>query len=233
LLKVQELEDYLKNINGNDRTSQGVRLLEVEQAFINNFSVINFEQMSELNNQLANQIQQIPKSELNKVPDFLKKIPEGTVLFYPLILENRLELVLFSQGNLPISRTVNIKQADLKILIEEFRAELLDRSSEKFREPASKLYNILIKPIESELKQAKADTILYAPDGLLRYVPLSVLYDQEASDGKNWLIEKYRISYLIPYSLSDFSPKSKAQFSILSKFGGKGGERRFGAILGL
>ena len=229
LLKVQELEDYLKNIKGTDRTSQGVRLLEVEKAFMKNFSVINFEQMSELNSKLANQIQQIPKSELNKVPDYLQKIPQGTVLFYPLILENRLELVLFSQGNLPISRTVNITQDELKTLIEEFKVELLDLSSEDFKEPASKLYNILIKPIESELKQAKADTILYAPDGMLRYVPLSALYDPEANDGKHWLIEKYRISYLIAYSLSDFTPKSKAEFSVLAgAFGGKGGERRFG-----
>lgn len=32
LLKVQELEDYFKNIKGSDRSAQGVRLLEPEKA---------------------------------------------------------------------------------------------------------------------------------------------------------------------------------------------------------
>jgi CHAT domain-containing protein/Tfp pilus assembly protein PilF len=228
-LKVQELEDYLKNIKGTDRTSQGVKLLESEQAFIRDVAVIDFEQMPELNRQLANQIQQIPKSELNQVPDYLKKIPQGTVLFYPLILEDRLELVLFSQNSPLISRTVNIKQDDLKILIQDFKAELLDRDSEDFREAATKLYNVLIKPIEADLKQARAEAILYAPDGLLRYVPLGALYDENPEDGKHWLIEKYRISNLIAYSLSDFSPKQKTQPNILAgAFGGKTGEKRFG-----
>jgi CHAT domain-containing protein len=100
----------------------------------------------------------------------------------------------------------------------------LDASSEDVREPAIELYNLLIKPIEKDLIAIKAQTILYAPDGQLRYVPISALYD-----GKQWLIEKYRISNLISYSLSDFTTKPKMQPTILAgAFGGKGGERKFG-----
>ncbi|MCA6519295.1 MAG: CHAT domain-containing protein, partial [Pseudanabaena sp. M110S1SP2A07QC] len=67
---------------------------------------------------------------------------------------------------------------------------------------------------------------LYAPDGILRYIPLAALYD-----GNQWLIEKYRISNLIAYILSDFSPHSQSQPSILAgAFGGKAGERKFGQI---
>ena len=226
LLKVQELEDYLKNIKGNDRTAQGIRLLEPEKTIIAQLSGISKDQIPELNRQLANQIQQLPKSELNKVPDYLKQIPQGTVLFYPLILSDRIELVLFSANATPISRTVKISQEKLEKLIADFRSGLLDAGSEDLKEPAKKLYNLLIKPIETELIQAKAETILYAPDGRLRYVPLAALYD-----GKQWLIEKYRISNLIAYILSDFSPRSKSQPSILAgAFGGKVGERKFGQI---
>ncbi|MCL1491550.1 MAG: CHAT domain-containing protein [Pseudanabaena sp. Salubria-1] len=226
LLKVQELEDYLKNIKGNDRTAQGIRLLEPEKTIIAQLSGISKDQIPELNRQLANQIQQLPKSELNKVPDYLKQIPQGTVLFYPLILSDRIELVLFSANATPISRTVKISQEKLEKLIADFRSGLLDAGSEDLKEPAKKLYNLLIKPIETELIQAKAETILYAPDGRLRYVPLAALYD-----GKQWLIEKYRISNLIAYILSDFSPRSKSKPSILAgAFGGKVGERKFGQI---
>ncbi|GBO55634.1 hypothetical protein APA_3785 [Pseudanabaena sp. lw0831] len=226
LLKVQELEDYLKNIKGNDQTAQGIRMLEPEKTISAQLSGISKEQIPELNRQLANQIQQLPKSEINKVPDYLKQIPQGTVLLYPLILSDRLELVLFSANTIPISRTVKISQEKLERLIVDFRSGLLDAGSEDVTEPAKELYNLLIKPIETELTQAKAETILYAPDGRLRYVPLAALYD-----GKQWLIEKYRISNLIAYILSDFSPRSKSQPSILAgAFGGKTGERKFGQI---
>jgi CHAT domain-containing protein len=224
LLKVQELEDYLKNIKGNDRTAQGVRLLEPEKAISTQPSGLNKEKLSEINQQLTHQIQQLPKPEINRVPDYLQQIPQGTVLLYPLILRDRLELILFSNNNIPVNRTVKISQEKLEKLIVDYRSGLLDAGSEDVKEPAKELYNLLIKPIEAELIQAKAETILYATDGQLRYVPLAALYD-----GKQWLIEKYRVSNLIAYILSDFVPQSKAQPSILAgAFGGKSGDRKFG-----
>jgi CHAT domain-containing protein len=224
LLKVQELEDYLKNIKGSDRTTQGVRILEPEKALSSQLREISTEKAPELNRQLASQIQQLSKSEINKVPDYLKQIPQGTVLLYPLILGDQLEIIFFSPNSLPISRTVKISKAKLESLITEYRSGLLDAGSEDVKDASKALYDVLIKPIESELVAAKANTILYAPDGILRYVPLAALYD-----GKQWLAEKYRISNLIAYSLSDFSPKPKTQPNILAgAFGGNAGAKKFG-----
>ncbi len=226
LLKIQELEDYLKNIKGSERTAQGVKLLEPEKAIISQLTAISNEKSSELNRQLASQIQQLPKSEINKVPDYLQKIPQGTVLIYPLIVGDRLEIILFSPNSLPISRNVSISKDKLEKLVAEFRAALIDDGSEDYQEPAVALYNLLIKPIEADLVQAQAKTILYAPDGILRYIPLAALYD-----GKQWLSEKYRVSNLIAYTLSDFSPKPKLSPNILAgAFGGKTGEKKFGQL---
>jgi CHAT domain-containing protein len=183
-----------------------------------------FEQIPNLNRQLANQIQSLPQSEINQVPTYLKQIPQGTVLLYPLILSDRLEMILFSPQSLPINRTVKISKERLETLIIDYRAGLLDASSEDYRESAIKFYNLLIKPIETELVQSKAQKILYATDGILRYVPLSAFYD-----GKKWLIEKYQISNLVAYSLSDFSPQPQATPKILAgAFGGKAEEKKFG-----
>ncbi|OYQ66127.1 hypothetical protein B9G53_05280 [Pseudanabaena sp. SR411] len=224
LLKFQELEDYLKNIKGSDRSAQGVRLLEPEKVISDKLLAVSFENSPEINNQLAKQIQQLPKSEINKVPDYLQKIPQGTALLYPLILGDRLEIILFSPNTLPISRTVKISPKEIETLVTDFRATLLDTGSEDYKEPAAQLYKLLIKPIEAELTQAKATKILYAPDGILRYVPLTALYD-----GKQWLAEKYRISNLIAYTLFDFSPQPKNTLNILAgAFGGKAGEKKFG-----
>ena len=224
LLKVQELEDYLKNIKGSDRSAQGVRLLAPEKAISDKLLAVSFENSPEINSQLANQIQQLPKTEINKVPDYLQKIPQGTALLYPLILGDRLEIILFSPNTVPISRTVKISQKELETLVTDFRAGLLDAGSEDVKEPAAQLYKLLIKPIEAELIQAKVTTILYAPDGILRYIPIAALYD-----GKQWLAEKYRISNLIAYSLFDFTPNQNIQPNILAgAFGGKAGEQKHG-----
>ena len=211
LLKVQELEDYLKNIKGSDRSAQGIRLLAPELAISDKLLAVSFDNAPSLNQQLANQLQQLPKTEINKVPDYLNQIPSGTVLIYPFILGDRLEIILFSPNSLPINRTVKISKDQLQELVTEFRTGLQDYGSEDVKEPAAKLYDLLIKPIEAELLQFKADTILYAPDGQLRYVPLAALYD-----GKQWLAEKYRISNLIAYTLTDFSANPKSQPSILA-----------------
>ena len=224
LLKVQEIEDYLKNIKGSDRSAKGVRLLEPEKAISDKLLAVSFDNSKEINSQIANQIQQIPKSEINKVPEYLQKISQGNVLIYPLILRDRLEIILFSPSTLPIHRTVKISKEKLEELIVEYRVELRDATSEDVKASSKALYEVLIKPIESELVTAKVDTILYAPDGILRYVPLAALYD-----GKQWLIEKYRISNLISYSLFDFSAKTKTQPNILAgAFGGKAGEKKYG-----
>jgi CHAT domain-containing protein/Flp pilus assembly protein TadD len=220
LLKVQELEDYLKNIKGSDRSAQGVRLLVPEQAISDKLLTINPDNSKDINNQLANQIQQLPKSEINKVPDYLNQIPQGTVLLYPFILGDRLEIILFAPNNLPIRRTVKISKEQLETLISGFISGLRDPSSEDFREPSIQLYNLLIKPIEAELVQFNAKTILYAPDGQLRYIPIAALYD-----GKQWLVEKYQISNIIAYTLSDFSPQPKNTPNILAGAFGKGNHK--------
>ena len=134
-----------------------------------------------------------------------------------MILGDSLEIILFSPNTMPIHRTVLIKQADLEELVKNFRSDLRDPTSEDVKESSKKFYDLLIKPIEAELKQAKTETILYAPDGLLRYIPLAALYD-----GRQWLVEKYRISNLIAYSLTDFDPKPKNIPSILAGAYGNG-----------
>jgi CHAT domain-containing protein/Tfp pilus assembly protein PilF len=224
LLKIQELEDYLKNIKGNDITAQGVRLLEPEKAISSQLANLNIEKIPELNRQLASQLKQLPKSEINKVPAYLQNIPQRAVLIYPLILDDRLELIVFSSGSIPANYTIPIKKEELTILINEFRASLMDWGSEDVMISSKNLYDLLIKPIEAELKQANADTILYAPDSFLRYVPIAALYD-----GKQYLIEKYRINNLIAYSLFDSTHNSLTNLRIYAgAFGGKAGERKFG-----
>ena len=56
------------------------------------------------------------------------------------------------------------------------------------RPAAEELYQIIVGPMAEDLRQAKAQTLMWSLDGTLRYLPLAALYD-----GKQYLIEQYRI----------------------------------------
>ncbi|MGB3638550.1 MAG: CHAT domain-containing protein, partial [Rivularia sp. (in: cyanobacteria)] len=77
--------------------------------------------------------------------------------------------------------------------------------------PAKKLYSWLIKPLEKDLKQSGAKTIIYAPDGQLRYIPLSALHD-----GEQWLVQRLNINNITAKSLTDFTAKPQPEPKVLA-----------------
>ncbi|MFM7888707.1 MAG: CHAT domain-containing protein, partial [Pseudanabaena sp.] len=227
LLKVQELQDYLQNVKGNERTAQGIYIFPEEVAQIQAIVTQPLNSLQPLidgNQRIVQELSRIPPTELNRVPDYLQKLPQGHALLYPLILDNRLELILFIPNKPPIHRSIAIKKSELSELVQDFKLELSNASSLDVLEPATKLYNTLIKPVEADL--AQTNTILYAPDGLLRYVPITALYD-----GQKWLVEKYSVNNLIAYSLSDFTPSTpKPLRTLAGAFGGAANSIKFGQM---
>ncbi len=230
LLKVQELEDYLKNVKGSEKTAQGVKLLPPEQHFFSShktFTDLEFSKNPAVNT-LVRQLSQIPQAELNPVPESLKNIPKNSVLLYPVILGDRLELVLFSPGSPPVHRSVAVKKEELEAAIVTFKTELSRRpvsveDTDDVKASAQKLYKWIIEPIKADLDRIKPQTITYAPDGKLRYIPLAALYD-----GKQWLVQQYRIHNIVSYNLTDFDAKPQPQMSVVAgAFGGKEKETRF------
>ncbi|WP_026735657.1 CHAT domain-containing protein [Fischerella sp. PCC 9605] len=138
---------------------------------------------------------------LRRLQDTLKQLKINAVLLYPLVLEDRLELLLVTPYTPPIRRSVAVKRQELSRAITEFRDALMNPPDDA-KAPGQKLYNWLIQPIEPALKEAKAKTIIYAPDGQLRYIPLAALYD-----GKEWLVQKYRVNNITAVSITDLNKR--------------------------
>ncbi|BAZ28647.1 tetratricopeptide TPR_3 [Cylindrospermum sp. NIES-4074] len=148
--------------------------------------------------------------QLNSLRTNLRQLNQKAVLLYPLVLDDRLELVVVTADAPPIHRTVPVKKEDLDKAIVEFRQALT--SPLKDSQPsANKLYNWLIKPIENDLKQADAKIILYAPDGKLRYIPLAALYD-----GKDWLVQRFVINNITAASLTKLENQSQKSLQTLA-----------------
>jgi CHAT domain-containing protein/uncharacterized protein HemY len=158
----------------------------------------------------------------------LREINQNAVMIYPLILEDRLELILVTPFSEPARYPVeDVDAAELNAVLVNFRQALNDPSSNP-QPIAQQLYDWLIAPMESDLEAIGAETILYAPDGALRYIPLAALHD-----GDQWLAETYRINHITAASLQNFTLSPSATPRILAAAFSEGihefqiGERSF------
>jgi CHAT domain-containing protein/Tfp pilus assembly protein PilF len=217
LLKVQDLQDYLKNVKGNDKTAKGIEL-RLQEKKLENIKLTELLSNPEAKKSIEELRQIAADQNRDKLlPSYLElkgrvqKLGHNSALFYPLILDNRLELVLFIPNSPPFHCPVkfdNIK-TDFVKKITNFREELSNKKMRPSAYPflladAQELYKFLIEPIEDKLRQAKIQTIIYAPDGELRHIPIAALYD-----GKQWLTQRFRINYITAIGLTD--PKSRSQ----------------------
>ncbi|MGB3494131.1 MAG: CHAT domain-containing protein, partial [Elainellaceae cyanobacterium] len=149
----------------------------------------------------------------------LQDLDQNAVLIYPLILEDRLELVLVTPFSEPTRYPVEVEREELNATIVEFRQALntpntltQDRSlAHDLRPAAQQLYEWLIAPMADDLDAIGAETILYAPDGALRYIPLAALHD-----GDQWLIERFLINHITAASLSNLNLRPDPQPQVLA-----------------
>jgi len=148
--------------------------------------------------------------ELLSLQDNLRDLNQNAVLFYPLILEDRLELILVTPDSPPIRRTVEVTRKELNDAIREFRRRLQNPIRDA-QPAAQQLYTWLVKPLEADLTAAEAKTLLYAPDGPLRYIPLAALHD-----GDRWLVQRFRINNITAASLTDLNSQPQRQVNILA-----------------
>ncbi|MBD2413976.1 hypothetical protein FACHB389_12510 [Nostoc calcicola FACHB-389] len=151
-----------------------------------------------------------PDEQARSLQDNLKRLQQDAVIIYPLVLKERLELVLLTPYAPPVRRTVAVSEAELNKTIEDFRRDLQSPGSNA-KVNGNKLYQWLIQPLEADLAEAKTKTIIFAPDGKLRYIPLAALHDS-----KQWLIERFNINNITALSLMDLNTKPQTKREILA-----------------
>jgi CHAT domain-containing protein len=129
------------------------------------------------------------------------------IIFYPIILPDRVELILRTPQNL-IRVTSKVSQAALDEQLDILQSAL--QSGKDYRAAAHRIYDWLIKPIQTALKQSTVTQIVYIPDGKLRAVPLAALHD-----GKGFLVEQYAIATLPGLMLESlFANNSKSESNL-------------------
>ena len=110
-------------------------------------------------------------------------------VIYPIILSDRLEVILSLPNQTLQHYSTKISQTELELIIEQFRHNLVIRSRRNFYRSAQKLYDLIIRPAVDDLTKSNLKTLVFIPDGAFRNIPLSALYD-----GKHYLLEDYSIA---------------------------------------
>lgn len=127
--------------------------------------------------------------ETQGIMEDLREFPAGTVAIFTLIAGDKVYAILRTPDAVK-AYEYPIAAAELNRKILEFRQVIQDPKLDP-RPLAQELYTVLIAGMADDLRQTKAKTLMWSLDGALRYVPLAALYD-----GKQYLIEQYRISVM-------------------------------------
>ena len=128
----------------------------------------------------------------------------GTVLIYPLVLEDKLWILWTTAGGVAGRKEIAVSRQELGNEVVKFRAFLESPNSnlQELQTTAQQLYEWLIEPIESELTKNQIQRLVFAQDRVTRYIPMAALYD-----GENYLIQRYTIHSILSAELTDMDDK--------------------------
>ncbi len=127
----------------------------------------------------------------------LETIDHQTAAIYPILLDDRTEILLSLPGG--IQRfTSRVGRSEITRQIRLFRHNLENRTTREYLPQAQQLYQWLIAPLQSTLDRHKVKTLIVVPDDSLRTIPLAALHD-----GDQFLIERYAITNTPGLSLTD------------------------------
>ena len=170
--------------------------------------------------QARNTIESLQLAELNNffreacldaIPKAIDEIDRQAAVVYPIILRDRLEVIISLPDKSLRHYSQAIPQAELDPVIDELRQTLQIRSRRQFFAPAQKLYSLLISPALTELANNNIKTLVFVPDGALRNIPFATLHD-----GEQYLIEQYNLALTPGLQLLAPQPLEKVELKTLA-----------------
>ncbi|MEL7036622.1 MAG: CHAT domain-containing protein [Cyanobacteria bacterium J06592_8] len=123
-------------------------------------------------------------------PQAIDQVDPNAAVIYPIILSDRLEVILSVPGQ-PLrsySTAIAAEQVDATVnqMLQLFAPVF---SSQERLTLSQQVYNWLIRPAEADLQANEIQTLVFVLDGSLRNLPMAALYD-----GKQYLIENYHLA---------------------------------------
>lgn len=128
--------------------------------------------------------------------------PRVAVLHYVFAEDHVRVVVTTARGQ--VGRDGSLGGEEVMALTMTLREQLVDPTSDP-RPVARELWSQLIEPIAEDLKNEQIDTLFFALDGPLRYLPMAALWD-----GERWLVERFRVAHLSRAALDKLEARAGA-----------------------
>lgn len=145
----------------------------------------------------------------------IDQLDPTAAVFYPIILSDRLEVIVTIPGQ-PLHRhSIPVTQAKVEATLLEMQNALTvpwrRHSVGSFLPFSEQVYDWLIRPFEDDLAANKVETLVFVLDGALRNSPIAALYD-----GEKYLTEKYNIGLTPGLQLLPPTPLASQQLKALT-----------------
>lgn len=166
-------------------------------------------QLAELNDFFQEACLQGQTVVLDQVVD---KDNSTAAILYPIILEEELQVIVKIPKQSLQNYSTKISHTEVEEILVELRKNLVNPIATKaIQTQAHRVYDWLLKPIESQLQKSGVDTLVFVLDGPLRNLPMAALYD-----GKQYLVEKYAVALSVGLQLLDPKPLVQQQLRALA-----------------
>jgi CHAT domain-containing protein len=190
--------------------------------------VIESLQLAELDNFF-----QDPCSKTADVTVTIDDLDPQAAVIYPIVLGDRLEVILSMAGK-PLQRfTTNVAADTINRTLDSVYDSLYNQSidnsavnifsttplnprevtenTEALLSSLKQIYGWLIEPLEAELTSKQIKTLVFVPNGKLQNLPLAALYD-----GKQYLLEKYSVALVPSLQLLNPKPSPRTKLKVLA-----------------
>ncbi|ACB53817.1 hypothetical protein cce_4469 [Crocosphaera subtropica ATCC 51142] len=220
-----DLADYNRLINAqvanpqiqkeiDDWNQKNERLNFLRQQLEEEFSTAKAQQVNELQAELNLQAEAIADqhpevAELFEIKPtdiaiLRENIAPDTAIIQPVILSDKIALFILTSEDVKVI-TKDIDSDEFNQLITEYRQQLSHYANADVFVTSEKIYDILIRPLESEINTIAPENLAIIATGKLRYIPFETLSDPETGE---FLLEKYPIHYLTRISTHAIPPNS-------------------------
>lgn len=149
---------------------------------------------------------------LDVQPEQIDEVDPKAATLYPMILPDRLAVILSISGQPLIQYETLQPAAEIETTLEQFQQFLNPAFSNRQRlELSQEIYDWLIRPAELALTENGVETLVFVLDGFLRNLPMSALHD-----GDRYVIERYNVALTPGLQLLAPQPLTGEKIQVLS-----------------
>ncbi|NJK61621.1 MAG: CHAT domain-containing protein [Synechococcaceae cyanobacterium SM2_3_1] len=141
----------------------------------------------------------------------LEDLDASAAVVYPVMLPNRLELIVSLPHRDLIHYTIPVPQPEVETTLSQFRQLLETRTHRRFFPLAQQVYDWLIRPALADLQASDIQTLVFVLDGALGSIPMAALHD-----GEHYLMETYALALAPGLQLFDPLPRPRQQWQTLA-----------------